>query len=506
MTDGVWLAFDIGTTGLKAALVSAAGQVLSSFTQDYPVTLGQDGVVEQDTAGWTHALLTSARMLDLQRYRDQLAGVALTGQMQDLILFDDDKFLVRPVILYSDTRARQEADIINMTFGAQRLLGLTGSDHDASSLLSKLLWVKRHEPENYRSTRTVLMGAADYMADFLCGELATDTTTASTTSLLELESRRPLPDDLFRAAGIEEAPAMLPRIVPGGAQVGATVEAYEEIIGLPAGLPVHLGPGDAGAVTLGVGAGEPGRVYAYLGTSGWIAFTSETRAVADGVITLAHPQPGRYIQIAPLLTAGGNLEWVRDLFGSASYDEVISQALAGDPGSLIYLPYLNGERSPFRDPAARGAFVGLTGRTRREDLYRAVLEGVAFAYRHALDALVDFQIDSLTLAGGGAKSTAWAQLIADILNVPVEIQDQAGYAGVRGAVMAALVQRGELDRYAFRNPPPPQTRLEPRDEHRTHYDRQYRLFRDLYPALRQMFAGMAGTLSSDPSSTANDAS
>src|SRR5690606_7293683 len=166
-------------------------------------------------------------------------------------------------------------------------------------------------------------------------------------------------------------------------------------------------------------SGESGWVYAYLGTSGWIAFTSAYRAMPDhGAFTLAHPQPTAYIQIAPLLTAGGNLEWARGVFGGGDYDTIIEQAGARPPSNLSYLPYLNGERSPFRDPLARGSFIGVDPRTSYNDFYRAVLEGVIYAYRHALDALLTSPPSALVLTGGGTRSEAWCQLFADILNLP----------------------------------------------------------------------------------------
>jgi xylulokinase len=260
---------------------------------------------------------------------------------------------------------------------------------------------------------------------------------------------------------------------------------------LKAGIPVHLGPGDAGANTIGAGSGELGQVSAYLGTSGWISFTAAVSgAPENGAITLAHPNDALFFQTAPLLTAGGNLEWVRDLFQSADYEAIIDRAMSRSPAELLYLPYLNGERSPFRDPLARGAFIGLTPRTNADDLYRAVLEGVVFAYRHALSALAGANVQSLILNGGGTRSRAWCQLFADITGVTVNVAADAENGGLRGAMVAARVADGELDGYAPANYFPIAQTLQPQADLKSVYDRQYKLFLDTYLTLRPVFARM----------------
>ena len=205
-------------------------------------------------------------------------------------------------------------------------------------------------------------------------------------------------------------------------------------------MPVYHAPGDSGAVTLGAGSGEIGHAYGYLGTSGWIAFTaSEPHSPDLGIFTLAHPRADQYIPIAPVLTAGGNLQWIRDLFGVDDYTNIITQALARPISNLIYLPYLNGERTPFSDPLARGAVIGLSSSTERADVYRAVLEGVVYAYRQVLDMLLPEQLEALTLTGGGTRSQGWCQMFADMLGIPIQIAADAENVGVRGALLSAQV-------------------------------------------------------------------
>lgn len=483
-----WLAFDIGTTETKAALVTDAGKILRSAGSGYPTHTGSGGVTEQDAAAWWRAVCQTSRELDAH---DEAEAIALTGQMQNVILLRDDGGLTRPVILYSDTRAHAEAERVTEKLGAEKLRDETGNDQDAGSLLAKLLWLSVHEPASIRASRWLLSGAADYIALQMTGVAATDTTTASTTGLMHLPSRSPLDQSIFEQLGLGDCRRLLPPFVSGGQCIGELTDTAAAELGLCAGVPVHCGLGDAGATTLGSGSGEIGTAYGYLGTSGWIAFTAAQGAPpGQGVLTLAHPNPALYIQVAPLLTAGGNLEWVRNLFSVDDYDTVIAEALSSPPSSLLYLPYLRGERSPFSDPHVRGAFVGLQMDTRKRDLYRAVLEGVALAYRHALDSLAPDSTKTLTLTGGGARSWQWSQLFSDILGIPVALSDDAGNVGVRGAVLAAQIADGEQTRYTPPDFAAVKVLLQPNTAYAAHYDAQYGLFRALYPALKDIFGKM----------------
>jgi len=487
----LWLAFDIGTTGAKAALTAENGRIIHSAYRDYPTHTAENGVVEQNVADWWQAVVEICRELSEGSDLSALEGIALTGQMQDLILIDSEGQQKRRVILYSDMRARGEADEITRRIGVEKLRTLTGNDQGADNLLAKLLWLRRHESRTLESAKHLLLGAADFIAFKMTGAVITDTTTASTTGLMQMNTRTALTQPLLDEIGIGEISKLLPPIATGGSKVGELSENVATELGLQPGLPVYHGPGDAGATTIGAGSGEPGWVYAYLGTSGWIAFTSDHPALPDhGAFTLAHPQPTGYIQVAPLLTAGGNLEWARGVFGDSDYDVLIQEACARPPSNLIYLPYLNGERSPFRDPLARGTFVGIDPRTERNDFYRAILEGVIFAYRHALDALLTTPPSALVLTGGGTRSELWCQLFADILNLPISIAEDAENVGVRGAVVAAQVACGELSSYKPQDFFPMKNRLMPNQQYRALFDHQYALFRELYPALRPIFGRM----------------
>lgn len=489
----IWLAFDIGTTGTKAALIGQDGRTIRSAYRDYE-TVTCDGRIEQNAEDWWRAALEAAHKLLAVESGEIITAITITGQMQDVILVDADSTPVRPVILYSDHRAQDEIVTITQAIGAERLTQITGNEQTASSLLAKLLWLKRHEPDSLSRARYLLVGAADFIVLKLTGVTVCDTTTASTTGLLDLDARQWLSDDLFAAMDLQEVPHLLPPVVDGGIQIGTLAAEAAVNMGLSVGTPVYLAPGDAGATTLGVGSGEPGLPYAYIGTSGWVAYTSHHRRgdPSTGVFTLAHPDRSRYLCIAPILTAGGNLDWITQTLKYSDVATMIQAALDSAPTSLLYLPYLNGERSPFSDPAARGAFIGLNSAHTSDALARAVLEGVVFAFKHALDALIETPIAALTLTGGGTRTAGYNQMFADVTRLPVGVAEDAANVGVRGAVLSALVKRNDVNRYAPDGWFPIASTHAPTGnaDLSAHYAKQYNLFRAAYPALKDIFKEM----------------
>jgi xylulokinase len=488
------LAFDVGTTGTKAALLTPDGQLVETAYRGYDTVRGARAEAEQRAQDWFRAVVESSRELgDLSR----VEAIVVTGQMQNLTLVDQENVPLRPTLLYSDTRATREADELNDAVGQLRLQQLTGNEQDAGSLLAKLLWLKRNEPETLARAKTLYLGAADYVVAELTGGRMSDTTTASTTGLMDLAARRPLPEAVLGTLGLERVLGLLPDFVPGGTRAGGLTPRAATLLELKAGLPVHLGPGDAGAATVGAGSGEPGRAYGYVGTSGWVGFSAHERAdPASGTFTLAHPRPDTFIQVAPLLTAGGNLQWIHELFtrdpseggADANFDEMVDQALQRAPGQILYLPYLNGERSPVRDSAARGAFVGLSSGTKQADLCRAVLEGVVYSYRHALEALLPGGSEELILTGGGTQTPAWNKLFATVTGLPIKIIGEPESVGVKGAHHCLRVAEGAVATYSMKvhaHTFTADTLL------RNYYDRMFSLYKELYPSLSETFSALA---------------
>lgn len=484
-----WLAYDIGTTGTKAALVES-GEVLESVTKTYETQFGDGGVAEQNALDWWEAMVAATQELDAANTAD---AMVITGQMQNIILLDETLETVRPVILYNDTRAHAEIARVRERVGANNLRRATGNNQDAGSLLGKLLWLIEQEAESIANAKHLVFGAADYIIAKLTGVVMTDTTNASTTGLLDINRRIALASMIFQSAGLQPAIKLLPKIMAGGTKAGELSAKMAGALGLSAGIPVYLAPGDAGSATIGAGSGDIGTAYAYIGTSGWVAFTADRPADPDkGVITLVHPQVDRFIQVAPMMTATGNIDWMAELFQHEAIAEVIEQGLAQKPSNLIYLPYLNGERSPFSDPFARGVMIGMSPQTTQADMYRAALEGVVFAYKHILDALAPPDLTHLMLTGGGSRTVGWCQLFADVLGIPVKVASDAENVGIRGAIRSAEVASGAVDSYAIDDVPVTHT-LIPQNDYTVSYSQKYALFRQSYEVLKPVLAS-AGKL------------
>ncbi|MCC6456247.1 MAG: hypothetical protein IT328_14935 [Caldilineaceae bacterium] len=497
----VLVALDIGTTGTKAALVDPQGRIIASGYAQYP-TFTDGKRVEQEPEAWWRATGEALAALWQQAPTGlAVAGVALSGQMQDTILLGTQGALGR-AILYSDCRAEDEARQLDEQIGAAELAALSGNPQTASSVLAKWLWLAQHAPAQLAAAQTLLLGAHDYVTWRLCGARTTDYTTAATTGLLALRTNC-WDEATLRTLGLN--PALLPTLQRAGAQVGMVSADAADLTGLPQGVPIFQGVGDLGATTVGVGAGLPGRLYGYLGTSGWLASTmtqAEPRP-DQGIFTLRHPDPTQLIQVAPMLTAGGNLEWLRSLFCSVMGQEaangvdfdllnrLAASAPAGSHG-LLYLPYLAGERSPFNAPDARACFIGLSAQSGASEMARAVLEGTALAYRALRETLAVEQSGPLLLVGGGAKSPLWAQIFADVLAAPVHVAADPGNAAARGAALIAGQTLGWFEGYM---PAPdffPVAQVyTPNPAHYALYDRLFGLFTLLHRQLESTFAGLA---------------
>lgn len=497
------IALDIGTTAAKAVLVERDGRILARSQAGYPLSV-RGAEVEQTAGDWWKAAQLCLNSIMQQKPKEvQPAALALSGQMQDVILMGEQE-AIAPVILYSDGRAQAEAGEVLQKIGEERLIAITGNLQDASSLLAKLLWVKRNRAEWYWQAQTLLIGAHDYLTAKLCGERASDCTTASTTGLFHLQENR-WAVELLEALDLRSD--WLPQLDSGEQPIGRVSRAAAEATGLPEGLAVFHGIGDAGAATLGAAAGQEGGWYIYLGTSGWLATTSGTLPVdpRSGIFNLRHPDKGRLILIGPMITAAGNFEWLVRQFGALEkgqaaeedahtlLNRVAESAPAGCNG-LLYLPYLSGERAPFRDSHARGVFFGLSAASSRAEMYRAVLEGVAFAMRTIRDAMPSpNQVERISLVGGGARSSLWPQIFADVFGRPVQVLAQPEDVGGRGA---ALLVSKALGWQADFNPQgyfPVEKVYHPIAQNQHCYDKLYPVFCGLYPALKDSFSLLASS-------------
>jgi len=498
------LGLDIGTTSAKAVLVDQAGEVLAVSASGYPLLTPRPGWTEQDPARWWDAAVASIRGALAQAgvRGGEVAAVGLTGQMHGLVPLDGGGQVLRPAILWNDQRTAQECVWITERVGAARVLELTGNPVLTGFTAPKIIWMRRHEPDLYARIRHILL-PKDFARFRLTGELATDVADASGTSLFDVRRRAWSAEMLER---LEIPPQWLPQAVESPQPTGTVASQAAEVTGLPAGTPVVGGAGDQAAQAVGTGIVQPGLVSATIGTSGVIfAPVDQPEVDALGRLhTFCHAVPTRWHVMGVMLSAGGSLRWLRDIMGRTTregfpdpYDGMGTEAAATPAGAegLLFLPYLTGERTPHADPFARGAFVGLTVRHGRGHLIRAVMEGVAFGLRDALEILRDLGIPvtQVRASGGGARSALWRQILADVFAtdvVTVTAAEGAAYgaallagvgAGVFASVEAACDAAIGID-----------DRTAPDSSRAGLYDMLYRVYRDLYPSLTPSLHTLSG--------------
>ena len=492
-----YIGIDTSTTATKALLMDERGQVLGVASKEYPYETPQPLWSEQDPALWWRATTESIRQVLAKTGVDVKAvkGIGLTGQMHGLVLLDEIGDVLRPAILWNDQRTGPQCDAIRARLGREKLIRITGNDALTGFTAPKILWVQEHEPELWKRTRHILL-PKDYVRYKLTGEFASDRAGGAGTILFELAKRDWSPEVL---SALEIPVEYLPKTYEGTDVTGTLSPSVATELGLPAGIPVFGGGGDQAAAAVGTGAVRAGVVSLSLGTSGVVfATTNEPFIEPDGRLhAFCHSVPGKWHLMGVMLSAAGSLRWHRDTFAPGTdYDTLLKPAADVSAGSdgLFFLPYLTGERTPHPDPLARGAFVGLTVRHSFPHLTRAVLEGVSFGLRDSFELMKSVGLENISqvrVTGGGARSPLWRQILADVFGaeiVTVNVEEGAAY----GAALLAGTGSG-----AFRSVESACDETiqitgstSPGNDQNV-YEKLYLLYRDLYPALKPTFIGVA---------------
>ena len=490
------LGIDTSTTATKVIVVDREGGVRgvasSSYGYDAPHPLWS----EQHPDVWWDATVAALHQIyaDLGISGADIEAIGLTGQMHGSVLLDESGEVVRPAMLWNDQRTEVECDEIRRLVGSDRLIEVTGNDALTGFTAPKLLWVQRHEPDNWRQVSHVLL-PKDYLRYRLTDAFATDVADGSGTILFELAARTWSPEIL---AALDISPALLPPTFEGPAITGTVTDRAAAATGLRPGTPVVAGGGDQSANAVGVGAVTPGVVALSLGTSGVVFATTPGPAIeARGrVHSFCHAVPERWHMMGVMLSAAGSLRWFRDaLAPQQTFDQLVEGANEVPAGSdgLLFLPYLTGERTPHPDPRARGAFVGLTTRHDLRHLTRAVLEGVGFGLKDGLDLMIGAGLTPPTqirASGGGVRSSVWRQILADVLEAEIAtVQTQEGAA--YGAALLAAVGAGWFESVddACQEAVSAGQAVEPGDS--ALYREIHGRYRDLYPALAPIFHATA---------------
>jgi xylulokinase len=455
---------DVGTTGVKAIAIAAEGDVISSEEAGYALSTPQPGWSEQDPEDWWRA-----SELALSRLGVESTTIGLSGQMHGLVCLDEHGSVIRPAILWNDQRTAAECAEIEDRVGLDRLIALTGNRALTGFTAPKLLWLRRHEPDTYRRIHRVVL-PKDYVRLRLTGQWAIDVADASGTLLFDVVHRR-WSDEVLEALEI-----------PGE--------------WLP---PVHestevAGAGDQQAAALGVGVIEPGTVSVVLGTSGVVlaALPGYAHDPQARVHAFCHALPDTWEAMGVMLNAAGSLRWFRDaLAPGTSFEELTAEAAHSAAGAdgVLFLPYLQGERTPHADPDARGAFSGLALQHTRGSLVRAVLEGVAYGLRDSLELLRELGVNPTAgrASGGGARSRLWLEIVASVLGLPLErtvVEEGSAY----GAALLAGVADGTFSsaQEAVAACVRVRETIEPNPAWVGRYADRYARFRALYPAIRRV--------------------
>ena len=442
------LGIDVGTGGTRALLIDQSGVVVASAIHEHvPFASPRSGWAEQDPHDWWKACQGAVRQLlrDSSIPASEIACIGLSGQMHGAVLLDSNNQVLRPALIWCDQRTAAECRYLNDTIGPQRLVELTANPALTNFTLTKLLWVRTHEPEIWKRFHSFLL-PKDYVRLCLTGVRAIDVADASGTLLLDVVHRR-WSEAMLEAVGL--SPDCLPALYESQQIVGQVTESAAASTGLKAGTPVVAGAGDQAAGATGMGIVRPGDVSATIGTSG-VVFAASDAPVTDPLgrlHTFCHAIPGRWHVMGVTQAAGLSLRWFRDNFAapSESYDQLSSQAAEVPPGAggVLWAPYLMGERTPYPDPDVRAALVGLAADHTRAHVVRAILEGVAFSLKDSLTIFreLGIPVKAIRVGGGGARSPLWRQIQADVYGQAVEtVQAEEGAA--YGAALLAGVGAG----------------------------------------------------------------
>lgn len=500
------IGIDIGTSAVKTVLFDTKGRIVALASQEYPMDQPQNGWAEQNPDDWWNATQASLKNLLSGGVEKRLIrGVGLTGQMHGLVMLDDIGKVIRPAILWCDQRTDRECAQITEKIGYERLIELTANPALPAFTASKILWVRSHEPENYKRCRQILL-PKDYIRYKLTGVFATEYSDASGTQLLDVVGRR-WSQEMLQALEID--PALLPPLYESCAVTGGVSREAALATGLPENAPVVGGAGDNAAAAIGTGVVRDGSAFTTIGTSG-VVYAHTSKPVLDPkgrVHTFCSAVPGGWHVMGVTQSAGLSLKWFRDTFCELEIERAkqenkyiysLTDAMAErspiGAGKLLFLPYLMGERTPHLDPDCRGVFFGISAIHQKKDFIRAVLEGVTYSLADCMEVFRSMQIDVQTMmvCGGGARSDIWRKMIADVFGCDVATINAKEGPALGAAILAGVgagvykdIEQGCESTISvdLRQPFSP--------ENHERYMPYYRLYRQLYAQLKDSYKELA---------------
>ena len=483
-----YIGIDLGTSSVKLLLMDDNGKVRNIVSREYPLFFPHPGWSEQRPQDWYKESIEGVKEL-LQGFdAKEVAGISFGGQMHGLVVLDEKDEVIRPAILWNDGRTTKECDYLNQTIGKEKLSEYTANIAFTGFTAPKILWMRENEPENFKRIKKIML-PKDYLAYRLTGTFCTDVSDASGMLLLDVGNRR-WSDEMCEICHITKE--MLPKVYESYECVGTVKPEVAEELGLTANVKVAAGAGDNAAAAVATGTVGDGKCNISLGTSGTIFISSKKFGVDENNALHAFCDAnGAYHLMGCMLSAASCNKWWNDeILQTKDYAKEQEQIKKLGENHVYYLPYLMGERSPYNNPNARATFIGMTMDTTRADMTQAVLEGVAFALRDSFEVAkkLGLKIERTKICGGGAKSPLWKKMIANILNIKVDVLETEEGPSLGGAMLAAVACG------AYENVEQAATQIvkvvetiEPEPELATKYEARYQQYRNIYPACKNLF-------------------
>ena len=487
-----YIGVDLGTSAVKLLLMDAKGKIINIVSKEYPLFFPHPGWSEQNPLDWYENTMEGIRDLGSDTDKSQVAGISFGGQKHGLVALDEKDQVIRPAILWNDGRTGEETDYLNQVIGKEKLSEYTANIAFAGFTAPKILWMRKHEPENFARIAKIML-PKDYLAYRLSGSFCTEVSDASGMLLLDVKNRcwsKPM----LEICGITEE--MLPTVYESYEVVGSLKPDLAAELGLSKEVKVIAGAGDNAAAAVGTGTVGDGKCNLSLGTSGTLFVSSRKFGVdANNALHSFGHADGHYHLMGCMLSAAScNKWWEEDILRTKDFQG--EQAEIGKLGenSVFYLPYLMGERSPHNNPKARAMFIGMSMDTTRADMTQAVLEGVAFGLRDSLEVARSLgnHITSSRICGGGAKSPLWRRIIANVMNLKLEIVESEEGPAMGAAILAAVGcgEYPDVETAAKQIVHVVET-VEPEEELVRKYEERYQKFREIYPTVKALYDSLA---------------
>lgn len=484
----LYIGIDLGTSAVKLLLMDGNGEIKKIVSKEYPLFFPNPGWSEQNPEDWFEQSMNGLKELTAECDKSQIAGISFGGQMHGLVVLDEEDNVIRPAILWNDGRTGEETEYLNTVVGKETLSKYTANIAFAGFTAPKILWMKRHEPERFQKIKKIML-PKDYLAYRLCGTFCTDVSDASGMLLMDVKNKC-WSKEMLEICSITEE--QLPKLYESYEVVGSLKKNIAEEFGMTEEVKVIAGAGDNAAAAVGTGTVGEGMCNISLGTSGTIFISSKKFKVDENnaLHSFAHADGNYHLMGCMLSAASCNKWWSEEILKTTDFVNEQAGITKLGENNVFYLPYLMGERSPHNDPKVRAAFIGMSMDTTREEMTQAVLEGVAFGLRDSLEVArsLGINIARTKICGGGAKSPLWKKIIANVMNIKVEvIESEEGPA--LGAAMLAAVGCGEYPDVETATKQFVKTvdTVEPEKELVEKYEERYQKFKNIYPAVKNLF-------------------